>query len=148
MAGSKSDFLENLVINTVLGKSTTLVTASTLYLVLTNTTINDSWLVSDPGEVPLALTPTTSKYSRLKFTNSTAANWTKATTGQVQNKAVFSFTTNASTGWGTVQAFAIVDTTSTSAGNVYYWGDLTSPVTISPGNVVRFSTGTLKVGEL
>ena len=150
MAGSKSDYLENLVINAVIGKSTTLDTAipSTLFLALLNTTANDAWSPTDTGEVPLNLTPSSQAYARYKFTNSTASNWTKATTGTVQNKAVFTFTTSASTGWGTVNAVAIVDTSSTSSGNTLYWGDLTSPVAIAAGNVVRFSTGTIIIGEL
>ena len=149
MAGSKSDYLENLVVNTIIGKSTDLTAAipSTLFIALLNTTANDAWQPTDTGEVPLNLTPTTAAYTRYKFTNSTA-NWTKATTGAVQNKVTFTFTTSASTGWGTVQSFAIVDTSSTSSGNTIYWGDLTSPVAISNGNVVRFSTGTIIIGEL
>lgn len=144
MAGSKSNYLENLVINTVIGKSTDLTSTvpSTMYIALLNTTANDSWQPSDTGECQGA------DYSRYKFTNSTASNWTKATTGLVENKATFTFTTSASTGWGTINAFAIVDTSSTSSGNAYYWGDLTSPVTVSAGNVVRFSTGALRIGEL
>ena len=144
MAGSKSNYLENLVINTIIGKSTDLTATvpSTMWIALLNTTANDSWVPTATGECAGA------NYARYKFTNSTSSNWTKATVGTVQNKATFTFTTSASTGWGTVQAFAIVDTSSTGSGNTYYWGDLTSPVTISAGNVVRFSTGTLIIGEL
>ncbi len=144
MAGSKSNYLENLVINTVIGKSTdlTAATPSTLWIALMNSTVNDAWAPTDTGECPGA------NYARYKFTNSTASNWTKATTGLVQNKATFTFTTSASTGWGTLNSFAIVDTSSTGSGNAWYWGDLTSPVAVSAGNVVRFSTGTLRIGEL
>ena len=150
MAGSKSNYLENLVINTVIGKSTDLsaTVPSTMFIALLNTTANDSWAPTDTGEVPLTLTPSSRAYTRYKFTNSTSSNWTKGTTGLVQNKATFTFTTNASTGWGTIQSFVIVDTSSTGSGNSYYWGDLTSPVTVSAGNVVRFSTGALRIGEL
>ena len=144
MAGSKSDYLENLVINTIIGKSTDLTSAvsTSLFIALLNTTANDAWVPTDTGECQGA------NYTRFEFDNSTSANWTKATTGTVQNKATFTFTTAASTGWETIQSFAIVDTSSTGSGNSYYWGDLTSPVTISAGNVVRFSTGTLVIGEL
>lgn len=149
MAGSKSDYLENLVINTIIGKSTDLTATvpSTMYIALLNTTANDSWQPTDTGEVPLNLTPSSQAYGRFQFTNSTT-NWTKATTGLVQNKTTFTYTTSASTGWGTIQSFAIVDSNSTSSGNAWYWGDLTSPVTVTAGNVVRFSTGTLRIGEL
>ena len=151
MAGNKSDYLENLVINTVIGASTTINVAavpSTLWVALLNTTANDAWLPTDTGEVRKDTTPSTAAYGRYKFTNSTAGNWTKATVGTVQNKATFTFTTSASTGWGTIQSAVIVTTSSTTAGESLYWGDLSSPVTVSAGNVVRFSTGTLVIGEL
>lgn len=144
MAGNKSNFLENLVINTILGGSTTINAAavpSTLYIALLNTTANDSWQPTDTGECIGA------NYSRYQFTNSTAL-WTIATVGTVQNKTTLTYTTAASTGWGTIQSAVIVTTNSTSSGNSLYWGDLTAPVVVSAGNVVRFSTGTLVVGEL
>lgn len=144
MAGSKSNYLENLVINSVIGKSTdlTATVSTTLWLALLNSTINDAWAPTDTGECAGA------NYARLSVDNSTTSNWTKASTGVVQNKATLTFTTSASTGWGTINAVAIVDTSSTGSGNMYYWGDLTSPVTVSAGNIVRFSTGTLLIGEL
>ncbi len=147
MAGNKSDFLENLVVNTIIGKSTDLTAAipSTLWIALLNTTVGDTWSPTDTGEV--GTTAAADNYIRYKFTNSTD-NWTKATTGLVQNKTEFEFTASASTGWGTVRSFVIVTTSSTSAGESFYWGDLTSPVVVSSGNVVRFSTGTLLIGEL
>jgi hypothetical protein len=142
MAGSKSNYLENRVINSIVGKSTTLTAPSTMWIALTNSTINDAWSPTDTGECAGA------NYTRFQFTNSTASNWTKGTTGTVTNKDTFVFSTAASTGWGTVRAFAIVDTSSTGSGNSWFWGDLTSPVVITAGNVVRFSTGTLIFGEL
>jgi hypothetical protein len=147
MAGSKSDFLENLVLNTIIGKSTDLTAAipSTLWIVLLNTTINDAWGPTDTGEV--GTTAAADNYTRYNFTNSTA-NWLKATTGLTQNKTEFEFTASASTGWGTVKSFALVTLDSTSAGEAIYWGDLTSPVAVTAGNVVRFSTGTMIIGEL
>ena len=147
MAGSKSDYLENRIINSLIGKSTTFTSPSTLWIALLNTTINDAWLPTDTGEVRMDLTPSSHAYDRFKFTNSTAANWTKATTGTLQNKATFQFTSAATTGWGTVQAFAIVDTSSTASGNTLFTGDLSSPIAVSAGNIVRFSTGTLVFGE-
>lgn len=144
MAGSKSNYLENLVINTVIGLSTDLTSSisTTLWIALLNTTASDTWVPTATGECGGA------NYARYELDNSTASNWTKATTGLVQNKATFVFSTSASTGWGTINAFAIVDTSSTASGNTYYWGDLTSPVVVSAGNVVRFSTGALRIGEL
>jgi hypothetical protein len=143
MAGSKSNYLENLVVNTVIGRSTDLTSSisTALWIALLNSTANDAWTPSDTGECVGA------NYVRYELVNSTA-NWTKASTGLVQNKTVVTYTTSASTGWGTIQAVVVCDTSSTGSGNAYYWGDLTSPVTVSAGNVVRFSTGTIRIGEL
>lgn len=142
MAGSKSDYLENLVINTVIGKSTDLGGAipSTLYIALTNSTVNDEWMPGDTGETGGG------NYERYAFENSTDF-WTKATTGGVTNKVPFEFTNNASAGWGTLRAFVVCDS-SAGAGNSLYWGDLVAPVAVSPGNVVQFSTGSIVIGEL
>lgn len=150
MANNKSDFLENLVINTIIGQSTVINAAavpSTLYIALLNTTINDTWNVTDTGEVG---TTGTNNYSRFQIVNTTSTAWTKATTGTVTNKAtiLFTTTTGASTAWGEIKAAAIVTTNSTTTGESLYWGNLTAPVIVAEGNTVRFSTGTLIVGEL
>ena len=145
MAGSKSNFLETRVVNTVIGKSTTLVAPSTMWIALLTITGTDAWIPTDTGEVPKA----TTNYVRFKFTNSTASNWTKATVGSLQNKAVFTFTpaTGAGGTWGTVKSMAIVDSSSTASGNNWYWGDLTANQTISVGNTVRFTTGSIVITE-
>lgn len=141
MAGSAANYLENRVINTILGKSTTLVAPSTMWIALLTIVYADTWLPTDTGEVPKSGT----NYGRFKFTNSTASNWTKGTIGLVQNKATFTFTTAVTGTWGTVQSFMIVDSSSTSAGNSWLGGDLTTPQAISVGNIVRFSTGGIAV---
>ena len=144
MANNASNYLENRVMNTILGKSTTLVAASTMWIARTNTTLTDAWTPLDTGEVPKA----TTNYVRFKFTNSTASNWTKGTTGGVVNKATFTFTTSATTGWGTIKGFAIVDSSSTASGNSWVWGDVSPNQTVASGNTVRFTTGGIRVTTL
>jgi len=150
MAGNKSDYLEQIIIGSVIGKSTQVNAASvpsTLYLALLNTTANDAWTPLSTGEVGDGIT---TNYVRLKVVNSTSTAWTVATGGIVQNKITFTFTTTtgASTGWGTVQSMVVVTSNSTTTGDSLYWGDLTAPVAVAEGNVVRFSTGTVQIGEL
>lgn len=141
MAGSKSNYLETSVLNYWLGKSFTSTAPATVYIALTNTTINDAWLPTDTGECA------GSTYARVAVTNS-SANWTNSTSGGSKtNKTTITFTTSAGSDWGTVKAFAILDTNSTSAGNTLYWGDLTASQAISSGNVVRFSTGAIVISE-
>jgi hypothetical protein len=148
MAGSKSNYLENEVLDSILGKSSTELStgaggvAGTLYIMLfeSTVTVDDSFTTTSSGECP------GSTYARVAVTNS-SNNWANTTGGTKINKAEFEFTTAAGSDWGTVGTFAIADSNSTSAGNIYYWGDLTSNQTISSGNVVKFSTGSITVTE-
>ncbi len=144
MAGSKSNYLENAVLDTVLGHATTVLstqTNSTVYVALwATTTIDDTFDATSTGECA------GSTYARVAVTNS-SANWTNASGGSKQNATEVSFTTAAGADWGTVKSFAILDTTSTSAGNILYWANLTSEQTISSGNVVKFSTGSIVITE-
>ena len=152
MAGSKSNWLEDLVLDSVLGKSSTnLSTAAvpgTVYVVLYNSTVNDTWTSTSTGQCA------GSTYTRSmgSVTNS-SANWTNSTAGSKQNKTVIQFTTSAGSDWGTIQSFAILTSTSTVAGgdgstnSVLYWGDLTSSQVISAGNTVQFSTGAIVITE-
>lgn len=143
MAGSKSDWLEDAVLDHLLGRSSTGLSTGlnpTVYVSLWNSTINDAWTSTSTGECA------GSTYARVAVTNS-SANWTNSTAGSKQNKTVIEFTTAAGSDWGTVQSFAVGDTTSTSAGNIIYWGDLTVGQTIASGNTVRFSTGAIVITE-
>ena len=144
MAGSKSNWLEDAVLDSILGKSSTLLStglvAATQYISLWNSTINDTWTSTSTGECA------GSTYAREALTNS-SASWTNSTAGSKTTKVVVEFTTAAGSDWGTVKAFAIHDSASTATGNIYYWGDLTANQTIATGNTVRFSTGAIVVTE-
>ena len=143
MAGSKSDWLENAILDHVIGRSSTALSTglnANLYISLWNSTINDTWTPLATGECA------DSTYARITVANS-SANWTNSTAGSKQSKTVITFTTAAGADWGTVQAFAICDSASTSAGNILYWGDLTAPQVINSGNTVQFSTGAIVITE-
>lgn len=141
MAGSKSDFLENSVLDYWLGKSFTSTAPATVYVRLYNSTINDA---SDAATNQCA--GANYPAGGLAVTNS-SANWRNSTGGSKTNKTTFTFTTSASTGWGTVRAFAISRTNSTTTGALLYWGDLTAQQVIAAGNVVQFSTGAIVITE-
>ena len=59
-----------------------------------------------------------------------------------QNKIDITVTTAAAS-TATVKAFTLQDTSSTSAGNIIAWGDVTPNQTVTTGNTVQFSTGAL-----
>lgn len=140
MAGSKSNYLETSVLNYWLGKSFTSTAPATVYVRLYNSTINDTATAATDRCAG-------STYADVAVTNS-SANWTNSTSGGSKtNKTTVQFTTAAGSDWGTVKSFAILDTNSTTTGNVLYWGDLTASQAISSGNVVRFSTGAIVLSE-
>lgn len=144
MAGGKSNWLENAVVDHLIGRSSTGLSTglhSTLWLSLWASTLNDASTPLDTGEC------TGTNYARLAVTNS-SANWTNSSSGLTRNKTVFTVQASASSDWGPLKAFMFSDSSSTSAGNSWYWGDLTgAPVSPSSGVPVRFSTGTLVIGE-
>lgn len=144
MAGSKSNWLENAVLDHLLGTNTTVLSTgllATVYVGLWNSTINDTFTTTSTGECA------GSTYARIAVTNS-SANWTNSTLGSKQNKTVVSFTTSAGSDWGTIQAMAIMNSNTTVAGgNIMYWADLTASQVINSGNTVQFSTGAIVITE-
>lgn len=142
MAGSKSNYLEESVLNYWLGKSFSSTAPANVHVRLYNSTINDTVDAATD-----AMGSSAANYADVQITNS-SDSWTNSTDGGSKtNKVTIEFTTAASTGWGTVNAFAILDTNSTTTGNVLYWGDLTTPQAIAEGNIVRFSTGAIVISE-
>ena len=81
---------------------------------------------------------------QIEFDNTTAT-WSLASAtspSNFDNKVVITVTTAAAS-TATVVAFAIQDTSTTSAGNIIMWGDVTPNQTVTTGNTVQFSTGAL-----
>lgn len=75
----------------------------------------------------------------------TTGTWTLAgatSPSLFQNKIAITVTTAAAS-TATVKAFTLQDTSSTSAGNIIAWGDVTPNQTVTTGNTVTFSTGAL-----
>lgn len=136
MAGNMSNYLENSVLNYWLGKSFTSTAPATVYVALWASTLNDSFDATSTGECA------GSTYARIAVTNS-SNNFTNATAGAKTNKTTIEFTTAAGSDWGTVNAVAVLDSNSTSSGNILFWADLDTPQAIASGNVVQFSTGSL-----
>lgn len=83
-------------------------------------------------------------YSRATL-NPADANWAapSAGNGVTSNSSAISFATPTGAGWGTVTHFAVFD--AASAGNMLFWGSLTTSKTINAGDTVSFATGQLQV---
>jgi hypothetical protein len=133
MAGSKSDYLENKVLDHVLG-NTAYSAPATTYIAL---------YTAAPTDAGGGTEVSGGSYARVSVTNNTT-NWPNASGGAKSNGADVTFPT-ATGSWGTVVAFGILD--ASTSGNLMYWGDLTVSKTISTGDTAKFATGDIDVTE-
>lgn len=131
---AKSDYLENAVLDHVLG-GPDYTRAATVYAALFTAVPSDS---GGGTEV------TGGAYARAAITNN-ATNWPAASGGQKKNGAAVTFPTP-SADWGTVVAVALFD--AAVAGNLLYHGTLASARPIRSGDTVTFPVNSITVGEL
>lgn len=130
MASGDSDYLENKLLDHVLG-NTAFTAPSPLFIALFTASPSDS---GGGTEV------TGGSYARLSVTNNTT-NFPAASGGSKSNGVTFSYSPNPSAGWGTVVAVGIFD--ASTGGNLIKWGDLTTSKTINSGDPVSFPSGSL-----
>ncbi len=135
MAGSKSDYLENKLLDHMLGGAT----------------------YSQPADVWVGLytvAPTDAgggtecsggSYARVQVPNESGdSNWDAAASGAKANTNDITFP-EATGDRGEVVAFGIFD--ADSAGNLLYWGDLTANKTINTGDTAKFAAGDIDITE-
>lgn len=133
MPGSKSDFLENEILDHVLGNAAYTAPA-TVYIALYTVAPSDT---GGGTEV------TGGSYARKDVANN-ATNWPAASGGAKSNGAAITFVT-ATASWGTVVAFGIFD--ALTLGNLLYHATLTINKTIDSGDTAQFAIGDLDVTE-
>jgi hypothetical protein len=133
MTGSKSDYLENQLLDHVLG-GPDYTRPATVYVALYTVAPTD---VGGGTEV------SDGSYARVAVVNN-ATNWPAASGGATANGTEVTFPT-ATADWGECVAFAILD--ADSGGNFLYWGDLTVAKTVNNGDTAKFAVGALDVTE-
>lgn len=133
MAGSKSNFLENEILDHVLGNAAYAAPA-TVYVALFSVAPTDAG-----GGTELS----GNGYARVAVTNN-ATNWPAASGGAKSNGTAIAFP-QATAAWTQAVAFGIFD--ASSAGNLLYWGDLTTPRTVALGSTASFAVGDLDITE-
>jgi hypothetical protein len=126
--GSKSDYLENALLNQVL-RNIAYTPSATVYVALFTVTTSDA---GGGTEV------TGGSYARQSIAFDAAAS------GTTQNTAEVAFP-EATAGWGTVVAFGLYD--AVTSGNLLYWGDISPNKTVDSGDTARFAAGDLTVTE-
>ena len=139
MAGSKSDFLENLVLNYALRGAAATTIPNAFVALFTGTLTGDT-----PGtEV------TGGAYARVSTAASTWGPTSGAagasTAGTLTNALAVTFPAPTA-GWGSVTHFGVFD--AATAGNALYYGDLTTARTINAGDSApSFAVGALSCSE-
>jgi hypothetical protein len=132
MAG-KSDYLENKVLDHILG-NTAYSAPATLYIAL---------FTAAPTDAGGGTEASASGYARVAVTNNTT-NFPNAVGGTKSNGTAINFAA-AGAPWGTVVAVAVFD--ALTLGNMLFWAPLTSSRTVNIGDVVGFSAGQLQFIE-
>ena len=132
MAGSKSDYLENKVLDAVFNGATWSTISNVWVALFTGTLSGDT-----PGtEV------TGGSYARV---STAPADWSAASSGALENSNAITFPAPTAN-WGTVTHFGIFD--AATSGNALYYGDLTSSRTINNGDgAPSFAAGALDITE-
>jgi len=133
MPGSKSDYLENKLLDHVLGGGD-YTRPATVYVALFTVAPSDSGGGTEVSG---------GSYARVAVTNN-ATNWPAASGGAKSNGTEITFA-EATASWGTVVAFAIFD--AATAGNMLYWATLTTSKAIDSGDTAKFAVGDLDVTE-
>lgn len=133
--GSKSDYLENAILDLVLGDGGSFTHLATVYVSLFTATPSDSGGGTEVSG---------GSYARVAVTNN-ATNFPDASGGAKSNGTAITFPTP-SANWGTVVAFGIHD--ASTAGNLLYWGAISPNKTVNNGDPApSFAAGDLDVTE-
>lgn len=133
MAGSLSDYGENLHLDAVLGSGT----PATVYIGLWTAALDDTSTGATAGEVAAG------DYARLAVTNN-STNWPAASGGAKANGTAFTFA-EALASWGTITHIAILDSATEGAGNIIGWADLDVAKAIALGDTFEIAVGDLDI---
>jgi len=133
MAGSKSDYLEDEILDHVLGGGDYTRPAKVYVALYTEA----------PSDAGGGTEVSGGSYARVEVTNN-ATNWPAASDGEKSNGTEITFET-ATDSWGTVVAFGILD--ADEEGNLLLWATLTANKTIDSGDTAKFAVGDLTYTE-
>ena len=130
MAGSKTNYFEDGVLNIIKGTNFTGITARVaLYTALTD---GEASTVTEVAN--------SNNYAR------TAVTFGSLSGGSMSNSAKCTFPTPSGS-WGTVVGWGVVDSATHGAGNILYYSDQTPNKAINSGDVVEFDIGALVLTE-
>ncbi|CAB4154513.1 hypothetical protein UFOVP647_7 [uncultured Caudovirales phage] len=132
-----SNYLENKVLDHVL-KNTAFTQPSSLYLALFNNTSGNAAANLEAGTLTDEVTTSSSAYARKTVAFASASSGTAATSATVTFDA-------ATASWGSVTHVAVMDGGTAGAGNVLFWGAVTTAKTIDSGDTFQVTSGNLTI---
>jgi hypothetical protein len=137
MAGSMSDVYEKRILDLIFRNANA---SATVPMGLDATNVWVGLFTATPSDTGGGTEVSGGSYARVAVAR-TGGGWNAATgtLATSANTAVVTFAT-ATAPWGTVTQFGIFD--AATGGNLIYWGDLTTPKTISSGDTASFAATT------
>jgi hypothetical protein len=130
-----SNYLENKLLDHTLRYGTAPYTGvTTLYLALFNNTSGSAATNLEAGTLTDETSTSGTAYARKAVTFAAASSGTSATNATV-----------ATANWGTITHVAVMDGGTAGAGNVLFWGAVTTPKTIETGDTFQVSSGNLTI---
>lgn len=136
MSGSKSNYLENAILDHILG-GPDFTRPSIVYVALSSALFNEAATGSSFSEI------TGAGAARVAMSNN-STSWPAASSGQKSNGLAVTFPTATGT-WLQVKSFYLLD--ASSAGNILYGGDLVTPRDVLAGDTPSFAPNTLIITE-
>jgi len=134
-----SNYLENKLLDHTLRYGTAPYTgATTLYLALFNNTSTNALTNLEAGTLTDEVTTSSSAYARQTITFAAAAS------GSSASSATVTFPT-ATASWGSITHIAVMDGATAGAGNVLFYGAVTTAKTIDTGDTFQVSSGNLTI---
>jgi hypothetical protein len=138
-----SNYLEAKLLDHTLRYSTAPYTGpTTLYLALFNNTSSNAATNLEAGTLTDEVTTSSSAYSRKAVTFAAASN-SGGTTSSASSATVTFDTATAS--WGSITHIAVMDGATAGAGNVLFYGAVTTAKTIDTGDTFQVSSGNLTI---
>ena len=132
-----SNYLENKVLDHVL-TATAYTQPGTRYLALFTNTSSNAAANLEAGTLTDEVTTSSSAYARKSVTFAAASGGSSAT------NATVTFDT-ATASWGSITHIAVMDGATAGAGNVLFWGAVTTAKTIDTGDTFQVTSGNLTI---
>lgn len=130
-----SNYLENKVLDHVLG-GTQFTQPANLYLALFDNDSGNAATNLEAGTLTDEVSTSSTGYGRK------AVSFSAASSGSASTSATVTFDA-ATANWGTITHVAVMD--ASTAGNVLFWGAVTTSKTIESGDTFQVSSGNLTV---